>query len=131
MIIRRTIVVLFISMLWTNSVFARQNYLYDYKEVTMPVGGGQISFRLFGTNKMEDDPKKVRYRTNPYTLSIRYIGDMPFDYAVISNLKFVHRDNDEIIFEHMEMKSERKGGPAEAGYAGFYYGDPDFDGLVP
>ena len=89
----------------------------------MPVKGGQISFRLFGTNTVEDDPEKVRYRSNPYTLSIRYIGDVPFDYAVISNLKFVRQDSDEIIFEYSEMKSERMGGAEEAGYAGFYYGD--------
>lgn len=110
-------------MLWAGLVFARQNFLYDYTEATMPVEGGNISIRLFGKNKIEDKPKKVRYRSNPYSLSIRYIAHAPFDHAAVSNLKFMRQDNGEIIFEHLEMKSKRKGKPDEYGYAGFYYGD--------
>ena len=72
---------------------------------------------------MEDEPKKVRFRSNPYTLSVRYIADAPFEYGVVSNLKFLNVDNDEVIFERKELKAERSGGSSEPGYAGFYYGD--------
>ena len=119
----KTVTVFLISMLWTGLVFARQNFLYDFKEVTMPIDAGVISFRLFGTNRMENQPKKVRFRSNPYTLSIRYIADVPFTHASISGLEFVSRNENKLIFENVEKVSSRSGGADEAGYAGFYYGD--------
>ena len=118
----KTLMVFMISLLWAGAVPARKNFLYDYKEATMPVEGGVMSFRLIGANTMEDEPNKIRLRSNPYTLSIRYIADIPFDYAVISNLKFIDRDENKLIFEHAEKRASRGGGSG-AGYAGFYYGD--------
>ncbi len=123
MMYKKSIILFFISILWANLVFARQNFLYDYKEVTTPASGGVISFRLFGQNRMEDEPKKVRFRSNPYTLSIRFIADTPFKYGIISNLKFLNFETNKITFEKSELKSKRMGGSNKAGYAGFYYGD--------
>ena len=119
----KIVVIFFMAMLGADSALARQNFLYDFKKVTMPIDGGVISFRLFGTNDTEDEPEKVRTRGNPYTLSIRYIANAPFTYATISGLQFLSRDDSELIFGHIEKESDRLGKESDFGYAGFYYGD--------
>lgn len=119
----KMVVVFFVAMLVAGLVFARQNFLYDFKEVAMPIDGGVISFRLFGANRMENEPKEVRTRGNPYTLSIRYIANAPFTRATISELKFLSRDENELIFDDVKKESGRLGKEGGFGYAGFYYGD--------
>jgi hypothetical protein len=117
-------ILFFVLILWGNFVFARQHFLYDYTEVITPVSGGVISFRLIGSNFEEDEPKRVRYRSKPYFLSIRYIAEVPFVYAVISNLKFSNIDSEQVIFERNNQRSELLGASdKQVGYASFNYGD--------
>ena len=102
-------------------------YLYDYKEKKIRAERGIISFKLFGTWAYEYEPKKIARRTNPYSFRIKYTSKTPFNYAVISNLKFMSHDEGKLIFEHVEKKDEANPNcysrDGDVSCAGFFYSE--------
>jgi hypothetical protein len=101
----------------------RYHYHDDYKDVVIPMNSGVVTFRLRGENRTEDVPKRVNIRSNPYDFYISYDTDIPFKYGIVSDLKFINFDNNDIVFEKEELKSNSRRYYTGEPYAGFYYDD--------